>query len=141
MDDTLKDLVEKCEKLGSTGKRNITETSCELIFSGKERTHLNEFFSDVFGPAIKPAGRKPAAYEKCITGNYGGITAYQKLFIKKTGDFTVIAIFRPWRFDTHITVTLALIANSEIEKNMRSPVFAFNKLLDHVISKFKKGFL
>jgi len=134
MNNLLKNIIAECEKLGATGKRNVENNSCELIFDGKERSKLNEFFSHNFGPAIKPTGRRPSTYDICLTRPYGGVESFQKLYSKNEEDNIIIALFKPWRFDTHITVVLAIQKTEDIEKRMKSMVMKILCFLSRIRS-------
>lgn len=113
---TLKKILKKCEKVRIIGKRRVTDDSCELIFSTRNRLEVNQLFCDIFGPSLKPTGKRPTRMDRRLTKDHGGIRIYQKLFAKKFDDATIIAIFRPWRYGIRITVKLVVLKAADLEK-------------------------
>ncbi|MFH1593875.1 MAG: hypothetical protein ABID09_04185 [Candidatus Omnitrophota bacterium] len=124
MHSILNDIVEKCRKLKIQGEREVTERSCELIFSMSERSELNVLFEGIFGPPIKPTGKTPAWRDRAMTRKDKGIRPEQKLFAKGFDGRTAIAIVKPWDRGTHITVRLAVL-DEPIYVVTRSPLSRF----------------
>lgn len=148
MNPTLKEIIEKCDKLNILEKRHVTDDSCELIFSDDDGNNLNNVFTDILGFTVKSIWQKPTGRDKRLTRKFGGIQRHQQLFAKKFGDITIIAIFRPWRDHTHVTVKLAVLKNSSIEKKytildvLRTAfirfLMAINEMFSEVIEKLSR---
>ena len=118
----LDEIIEKCSKLGLITKRNITGKSCDLVFSSEATDSLEKIFIELLGPPVKPAGKYPSKYDQRLTRNYGGVWPYQKLFVRIFSDVTVICIFMPWRYGTHITIRLAVLNNIDVSGVGKSPL-------------------
>ncbi len=104
---TLKQIVDKCSLQNVREVRRITDGYVELVFSNKRLDDWNRIFSDILGPAKKPAGIKPSKDDLHLTKDYGGIWVNQTLFSKEFDDSTVIAMYWPWQDDAHTTLKMA----------------------------------
>lgn len=105
----LKEVVEKCSKLGVDEKRCVSDEYVELVFFNKEIAEWSKIFIDVLGPAIKPPGAQPTEEDLRLTKDYGGIHDNQALFKKEFGDSIAIAMFWPWQDQIHTTLKIALL--------------------------------
>lgn len=112
---TLQEIIERCRMLGVDEERCTSDKYSEFVFYKEEIDAWNKIFSDVLGPAIKPAGKKPAKDHKRLTKDYGGIWADQTLFKKEFEDVTVIAMFWPWEDGIHATLKMALLEKEKPE--------------------------
>lgn len=112
---TLQEIIERCRMLGVDEERCNSDKYSEFVFYKEELDEWNKIFSDVLGPAIKPAGKKPARDHKRLTKDYGGIWADQTLFMKEFEDVTVIAMFWPWQDGIHATLKMALLEKEKPE--------------------------
>ncbi|NQU94856.1 MAG: hypothetical protein HQ549_01315 [Candidatus Omnitrophica bacterium] len=149
MTPTLKEIIEKCDKLRILEKRHVTDSSCELVFSDDKSKNLNDVFTDILGFAVKPMWRKPSGYDKRLTRKFGGIQQHQQLFAKKFDTVTIVAMFRPWQGRTHVTVKLAILDNADIEKKytisdaLRTALMRFftaiNEILSEIIEKLSNN--
>ena len=105
----LKEVVEKCSKLGVDEQRCVSDEYVELVFFNKEIEQWNGMLTDALGPAVKPAGTQPTEGDLHLTKDYGGIHDNQTLFKKDFGDAIAIAMLWPWQDETHTTLKIALL--------------------------------
>ena len=105
----LDEIIEKCRELEVCEKRHISNEYNELVFYYKDIDEWNGRFTDIFGPAIKPAGVKPEREIRPLVKNYGGILRNQTLFKKEFDNVTIIAMFWPWQDNMHITLKVILL--------------------------------
>jgi hypothetical protein len=105
----LSEILEKCKELNICEKRAIEDEYCELVFLGEEINKWNAIFIDIFGPAVKPKGVKPAKGDLKLTGKYGGILDGQTLFKRDFENGTIIAMFWPWQDGSRVTLKTALL--------------------------------
>jgi len=103
---TLKEIIEKCSKLGVYERRYVTDDYDGLVFYNRELDKWNKIFTAILGPSIKPAGVKPTKDDLRLTKDYGGINDNQTLFKKGFDDATVIAMFWPWQDGVHATLKM-----------------------------------
>ncbi|MBW1859412.1 MAG: hypothetical protein JRI70_04880 [Deltaproteobacteria bacterium] len=118
---TLKEIIERCSMLRVQERRHQDETYGELVFYNEEVDEWHRIFSELLGPAVKPAEMKPTKDMLQLTEDYGGIQTGQTLFMREFDDLTVIAMFWPWQDDTHTTLKIALLKKQKEEVNISSP--------------------
>ncbi|MBL7196503.1 MAG: hypothetical protein ISS47_00235 [Candidatus Omnitrophica bacterium] len=106
---TLKEIIDKCSELEVSEKRCISNEYDELVFYNKQTDEWNKIFTDILGPAIKPAGVKPTVDDLDLTKDYGGIYENQTIFKKDFDDVSVIAMFWPWQDNIHTTLKVVLL--------------------------------
>ena len=106
---TLKSILEKYSDLTIDEKRCITDEYVWLVFYNREIEKWNKIFSNIFGPAVKPAGSPPSKDDLLLTTDYGGIRREQTLFKKEYKEGTVIAMFWPWQDKIRTTLKMILI--------------------------------
>lgn len=106
---TIKDISDKLSSLKVYEQRELTDTYNELVFCNAEKDAWYAIIAEVLGPAVKPAGTKPAKDDLKLTDEYGGIFANQTLFKKAVDGVTVVAMFWPWQDDEHTTLKIALV--------------------------------
>ena len=87
---TLKEIIERCNRLGVHDTRFITEEYIELVFYNHEIDEWSRVFADILGPAVKPPGIEPSEDDLSLTKDYGGVWGNQTLFKKDFGDTTII---------------------------------------------------
>lgn len=85
----------------------MTDEYVELVFYNKKLREWDKIFSNILGPAKKPAGVKPSQDDLHLTKDYGGIWVNQTLFTKEFDDFTVIAMYWPWQDHVYTTLKMA----------------------------------
>ena len=105
----LKPIIERCNALDIYEKRCIGDTYCELVFYSKDTDAWNGVFTEIFGPAIKPAGTKATKNDLRLTRAYNGIDTNQTLFKKDFDGTTVIAMFWPWSDGTLTTLKITIV--------------------------------
>lgn len=105
----LKEIVEKCSKLGVDEQRCVSDEYAELVFFNKEIEQWHKILIDALGPAIKPPGAQPTEEDLRLTKDYGGIHDNQTLFKKEFDDSIAIAMLWPWQDETHTTLKIALL--------------------------------
>lgn len=96
-------------------KRRIEEGHSELVFFAKDIDAWHQVFSDVLGPAVKPAGQKPTKEDVRLTGDYGDIWTGQTLFMKDFEDVRVVAMFWLWEDGIHVTLKMVLLKKEKVE--------------------------
>ena len=106
----LKEIIEKCEKLNISEKREATDNYYEAVFSTKDTDQWNNALSEILGPAVKPAGTKPNKEDQRLTRQLGGIYENQTLFKKEFDSSIIIAMFWPWQDGEHTTLKIAHLA-------------------------------
>ena len=106
---TIKKIIERCNNLDVSEQRSMSDEYCELVFFNKEIEEWNNVFTEILGPAKKPAGAEPTQEDDVLTEEYGGIFTNQTLFKKDFDDFTIVAMFWPWQDGTHTTLKVAFI--------------------------------
>jgi hypothetical protein len=112
---TLREIIERCKKLGVDEERCKSDKYSELVFYKKDIDEWYKIFADVLGPEVKPAGEKPKREHLHLTKDYGGIWAGQTLFRKEFEDGTVIAMIWPWEDGIHATLKMALLETEKSE--------------------------
>lgn len=105
----LKDIIEQSNALKIHEKRSLGEDFYEIVFYNIDIDKWNKLFTDILGPAIKPAGVRPAKKDFYLTKDYGSIRDDQTIFKKEFDGFSVVAMFWPWQDNTHTTLKLYLI--------------------------------
>jgi len=105
----LNEIIEKCRELEVYEKRCITNDYNELVFYHKHVDEWYRIFTEMLGPAIKPAGVRPKRKIRHLTKDYGGILKNQTLFKKDFDKVTIIAMFWPWQDNMHITLKMILL--------------------------------
>ncbi|MCK4852123.1 MAG: hypothetical protein KAS86_03315 [Candidatus Omnitrophica bacterium] len=108
-DKILEEIVERCGRMGVYERRSVSDKYCELVFYNKEIDEWKKTFTDILGPAAKPAGAKPAREDIRLTKDHGGVHDDQTLFKKEHDEVTVIAMFWPWQDHAHTTLKIALL--------------------------------
>ncbi len=98
---TLPEIVKKCSELRIAEVISNNVLYVELVIYKEEFDRWNEILTEVFGPAIKPAGIEPTDEHLNLTKNYGGVQGgilkEQTLFKMTSEGRTVIAMFWPWQ--------------------------------------------
>jgi len=105
----LQDITSKYQELNIYEERNRSDDYEELVFYKKEIDEWERIFTDMLGPAKKPAGSKPTKEDKKITEDHGGIQQGQTLFMKELEDATILAMFWPWSDNTYCTLRVMYI--------------------------------
>jgi hypothetical protein len=105
----IKEIVEKIGMSNVYEVRRITDTYGELIFYSKKTDEWSKAFTNILGPAVKPAGVKPTENDLQLTRDYGGIWINQILFRKEIGNVKFIAMFWPWQDNIHTTLKMAFL--------------------------------
>ncbi|MFH1622465.1 MAG: hypothetical protein ABIA97_05015 [Candidatus Omnitrophota bacterium] len=103
----LKEIIDKGQKLGIKEKRRFSDEYCELIVFAKELNDWIDIFTEILGPASKPAGEKPTLDHLALTKDYGGIYENQILFKKEINNKIILAMVWPWQDKTHVTLKIA----------------------------------
>ena len=106
---TIKDIADKLGDLKVYEQRQLTDTYNELVFYNAEKDAWYAVITEVLGPAVKPAGTKPAKDDLKLTNEYGGIEVNQTLFKKAVDGVTVVVMFWPWQDDEHTTLKIVLV--------------------------------
>ncbi|GEM_PF-6773026 len=109
------EIIEKCSRLNIIDKRNISEDSCDLVFSIEDRDELRKIFGSYFGEPLKHTDDHPSWHHKWLARKFGGIRTSQKLYAVKVGDLTVIALFMPWLRGINMTVRLGIVKDDVIK--------------------------
>ena len=104
---TLRDIIERCRALRVEEERQNGDTYSELVFYKEDMQEWHSIFSDILGPATKPAGVKPTKDHLRLTEDFGGIWPGQTLFKKEFDHVIIIAMFWPWGDDIHVTLKMA----------------------------------
>ncbi len=119
---TLRQIIERYSMLRVDEVRCDSNKYGELIFYGEDIDEWHRIFADVFGPAVKPGGKKPTKDQKRLTKDYGGVWTDQTLFRKECEGVTVIAMFWPWRDKIHVTLKMALLEEEKSEVKLSVPM-------------------
>ena len=112
---TLREIIERCKRLGVDEERCKSDKYNELVFYKKDIDEWYKMFADVLGPAVKPVGKKPNREHLLLTKDYGGMWVGQTLFRKEFKDVTVIAMIWPWEDGVHATLKMALLETEKSE--------------------------
>lgn len=105
----LKEITSRFSELEIYEQRSSSESYNELVFLNSEFDKWLGVLSDIFGPAVKPAGQEPSDAHSQLTKSFGGIFSNQTLFSKEFDGSMAIAMFWPWQDNTHTTLKIALI--------------------------------
>ncbi len=106
----LREIIEKFKTLGAYEERSFADNYCEVVFYTKDNDRWIKLFTEILGPAIKPAGIAPSEEDAELTKEYGGIRANQTLFKGIMGNTVVAVMFWPWQDEVRITLKIAFIA-------------------------------
>ncbi len=107
--DIIKNCGDKWNALSIYKTRCIADKYVELVLYNKEIERWNKIFTDIFGPAIKPAGAKPTDNDLVLTKDYGGVYTHQTLYKKQFNNSTVIAMLWPWQNDIFTSLRIFLL--------------------------------
>ena len=107
-------------KLNIYEKRSANIECAEIVFCAKDAEAWMKMFSETFGLATKPTGKKPTKDDLELTQKYGGIRDNQTLFKKNFNGTTIIAMLWPWQDKEHITLKLAVVMSAEDSKENMS---------------------
>lgn len=105
------DIIAQCSKLSVIEDRCCNEEYRELVFLKKDLDQWSRIFTDILGPAVKPAGENPTEDDLRLTKTYGGVNECQTLFKREFEYGTVIVMFWPWQDNARITLKMALLKN------------------------------
>lgn len=100
-------ILEKCSELEIKKIKKQKEDYLEIVFFAGDLIKWNELFTNLFGPAVKPAGQKPSGRDQVLTRELRGIRPNQTLFFNKVGNNDMIAMFWPWDDKRHITLKVS----------------------------------
>ena len=105
----IKEIVDKIGMSNVYEVRRLTDKYGELIFCSKKTDEWSKVFTNILGPAVKPAGVNPTENDLQLTRDYGGIWINQILFKKEIRNVKFIAMFWPWQDDIHTTLKMAFL--------------------------------
>lgn len=106
----LKDIIDKCKTVSIYEERFVADNYYEIVAYAKDKDKWLKLFTEILGPAAKPAGESPSEGDSELTQKYGGIRSNQTLFKKQAGNTIVAVMFWPWQDDVRITLKIATIA-------------------------------
>ena len=106
---SLKEIIEKCKTFDIIQTRCIEDKYVEIVISNQQIDGWNKVFFEIFGPAIKPAGKKPTKEALLLTKEYGGIQYGQILFKQEIDGNTMIAMLWPWQDGMRTTLKMAVL--------------------------------
>jgi len=107
--DAMREILERINGLDICTERKREDKYCEVVFHAKDLRCWNSLFTELIGPASKPAKAKPTEEQTCMTSKYGGIYQGQTLFSREYDDGTIIAMFWPWQDAGYTTLKVAFI--------------------------------
>ncbi|MFH2138451.1 MAG: hypothetical protein ABII88_08070 [Candidatus Omnitrophota bacterium] len=107
----LKGLMDKCAGFNIERERRVSEEYVEIVIFTADIAKWSDVFASEFGAPTKPAGIAPTSEHQELTADFGGISAGQILFSKKSGDDVVIIMFWPWQDGMHTTLKMVLLKN------------------------------
>jgi hypothetical protein len=105
----IKEIFKKCKTLNISEERTISDEYLELVFESKETDKWSNLFTEIFGPAAKPAGAKPTKEDLVLTKDYGGIYFNQTLFKKDFSGVAIMAMFWPWQNGVLTTLKVTVL--------------------------------
>ncbi len=108
----LRDITDCCVHLDVHEKRCDRDDLFELVFFKKDFLEWERILSAFLGDPVKPSGKAPTPEDLKLTEGTGGIRVEQTLFEKSVENGSIIAKFWPWKDDRHITLRMALLADS-----------------------------
>lgn len=112
----LREIIEKCRALDIYEERFIADNYYEIVSYAKDQDKWVKLFTEILGPAAKPAGIAPNKEDAELTQKYGGVRENQTLFKKQTGKTIIAVMFWPWQDEVRITLKIAVIEKSHYEK-------------------------
>ncbi len=102
----LDEIIQKNSQLEVYEKRSSTPEYGEIVVLAKDLAAWEKIFTELFGPAVKPAGSAlPKEYAPLVKP-FGGVNDDQILFVKNSQGVTVIAMFWPWQNKQQVTLKL-----------------------------------
>ena len=107
---TLKEILDRCQKLQIHEVRSENEEYYEIVIYNKDIDEWNRVLTGLLGPARKPRGVEPTDADLSLTKASGGIRVNQTLFESEFHNGTIVAKFWPWEDDIHTTLKMALLA-------------------------------
>lgn len=134
---TVKDILEKCKALRVQENRTASGDYAELVLFTKDMKEWSGLFDELFGPAKKPAGKKPSGDDESVTRPYGGIFDNQVLYRKDDGGASFIAMFWPWQNGTSTTLKIACLKSAAQTASPKPPLQASPGLFQKICSLFK----
>ena len=106
---SLKEIFEKFKSLDIQQTRSIEDDYVEVVLANVQANKWNRLLSDIFGPALKPAGKMPSEEMMHLTQSHGGLQENQTLFSKEIDGKTIIAMLWPWQDNMRTTLKIAVI--------------------------------
>ena len=106
---SIKEIIGKFSSLNVAEQRSVSDEYAELVFFNKDSEQWNKALTDIFGPALKPAGAKPSKEVLALTEDFGGIFDNQSLFKKELGGSLALAMLWPWQDDSHTTLKIVCL--------------------------------
>jgi hypothetical protein len=134
---TVKDILEKCNALRVQENRTASGNYAELVFFTKDMKEWIGVFDGLFGPAKKPAGKKPSGEDESVTKPYGGIFDNQVLYSKDEDGASFIAMFWPWQNGTSTTLKIACLKSAAQPASPKAPMQSSSGLFQKICSFFR----
>ena len=106
----LREIIGKFKNLRIYEERFFADNYYEVVFYTKDNDRWFKLFTELLGPAIKPAGVAPSEEDIMLTKKYGGIRVNQTLFKGVMGNTTAVAMFWPWQDEVRTTLKIAFVA-------------------------------
>ncbi|BBO67134.1 hypothetical protein DSCA_10640 [Desulfosarcina alkanivorans] len=110
----LRDITDCCVHLEVHEKRCDRDDLFELVFFERDIAEWTRILAAFLGDPVKPSGKVPTSKDLELTEGTGSIRVEQTLFEKSVENGAIIAKFWPWKDGRHITLRMALLADSSI---------------------------
>jgi len=102
----LEPIIARVKSLPVKEIRKATRDYCEIVLANAEVAACRKILEAALGPAFKEAGAPVTSDVLELTADFGEIVDHQVLFMKKSGNSTILAMLWAWRDDVHTTLVM-----------------------------------